>query len=127
MKTSTIWFILIAFLACLVYPSQSVSAQTQGQKIAGTYWVEIFRDGFGFAPPALMTMTADGRIMGDQQTGPFQSSVFGNWEKVGDRGARGKFLGFLYEPSGDPNSIIEVSFAGEFDQSGDNGELAVGG
>jgi hypothetical protein len=109
-------------LVLFAFPLENSSAETQSQKIAGTYWIDILPDGAVEPIPGLLVLTADGRIMAVEQL-PFEAGGYGNWQKVGDRGAKGRFLGFTFDSSGAATGVLEVVFDGEFDQSSDYGEL----
>lgn len=80
-------------------------------RIAGTYWVDILPDNLS----GFLTLTADGRVILVNNIGNSGGNVtggYGNWGKVGARGAKGRIINFGLDG---PGVTIDVTFEGEFD------------
>lgn len=117
-KSLSLLFTII-FLVCVF--CTIVSAE-KGNLISGTYWMQVEPTGFD-SIPGMLTLNADGVVLAAQYLSPFTNNGRGNWEKVGSRGAKGRFLSFGYNPDGTPSLIIEIAFEGTFDQSCESGEM----
>ena len=116
-------FILgVLFTGILILGLPLSASAERGSLIGGTYWMEVAPQGFP-SLPGMLTLNADGVCLASQYLSPFTNNGRGNWQKLGSRGAKGRFLGFNYAPDGTPTTIVEVTFEGEFDQSCENGEM----
>jgi hypothetical protein len=122
MKKHLNWITAIVLLVCFALPYNKVSARTESQRLAGTYWMEIFPDGWVDPLLGLMTLAADGHVDKVENV-HFVTDGVGSWEKVGSRGVKGVYLGFGFDSAGAHSYTFKVVFEGEIDASTGVGEM----
>jgi hypothetical protein len=104
-----------------------------GEKVAGTYFLNVQHEGFPLAL-ALVTLTRDGGFISndtsDQGAGGLVTKdgpVQGTWKKSGPRRIKARTLYFAFDPSGIPIWIARTTGEFEFDKhfNGGTGKLTV--
>jgi hypothetical protein len=89
-----------------------------GAGIAGTYWVSIQGNAMAGVPlPAILTFTADGRMVSVEGQGP-ETAGLGTWRNEGNRSVVGSFLWFLGLPPATGIDGARYQYIGRVDFSG---------
>ncbi len=131
MKTTKILRVTPAAVAIALFAVWQTAALSQkrglGERIAGTYFLEVQHTGFPLAH-GLVTLTRDGGFLSNDTSdhganglvtrdGP----VHGTWKQVGPRQVRARTLYFAYDPKGIPKWIARTTGEFDFDRGFDSG------